>query len=70
MIYSFSGKRMVDIRTLLSYTNYSKSTLIRLLNKREVPFFTYQNRRIYFIDDLKNRIGDRIDLSKLNETIS
>ncbi len=58
IFYYFNGKKLVDIKTLMMMTNNTKSTLIRLLKRRNTPFITYQNRRIYFLSDFLNEESD------------
>lgn len=66
MIYEISGQKMVDFKTIIEITNYKKSSLQRLLNKREVPYFTYKNRRIYSLSALTETLGDKIDIDNFN----
>jgi len=67
MVYTSSGKIMYDVRTLMEITHYKKSTMIRLLKKRDVPFFTYQNRRIYSVTEIIEKLGDKINIEDLTK---
>lgn len=61
IFYDFEGKRLVDLQTLMMLTNYNKSTMIRLLKRKKVPYLTYQNRNIYFLSDVVHEVEIGVD---------
>jgi hypothetical protein len=65
MTYNHFGEKFFDLRTLMLLTNSKKSTLIRLLRKRDVAFFTYQNRRIYSCEEIIEKLSDKINTQEL-----
>ena len=54
IFYDFNGKRLADVQTLMMMTQFNKSSMIRLLKRKKVPFITYQNRNIYFLSEFLN----------------
>jgi len=61
IFYDFDGKRLVDVQTLIEQTNFNKTKLLRLLKKTKVDHIRYQNRNIYFISEIIDKIGIKFE---------
>jgi hypothetical protein len=57
IFYDFDGKRLVDVQTLIEQTSYNKTKILRLLKKTKVDHIKYQNRNIYYMSDIIDKIG-------------
>jgi hypothetical protein len=65
--YSYLNEKYVDFQTILYLTNTEKTFMWRYLNKLEIPFLDYQNRRLYKFNDILNSVElmDILDINKL-----
>lgn len=65
--YLYLDVKYIDFQTILYLTNKDKTYMWRLLNKLEIPFLDYQNRRLYKFDDIISsvEIMELLDVDKL-----
>lgn len=65
--YSYLNKKYIDFQTIMYLTNTEKTYMWRLLNRLDIFYLDYQNRRLYNFNDILNsvEIMNMIDIEKL-----
>lgn len=65
--YLYLDEKYIDFQTIMYLTNKEKSYIWRLLNKLEIPYIEYQNRRLYSFDDIVGSVElmELLDVDKL-----
>ena len=54
--YMYLGDKYIDLQTIMYLTDKDKTFTWRLLSDIDMPYITYQNRRLYKFDDVTSSV--------------
>lgn len=65
--YFYKDEKYIDLQTLMYIMDKDKTFTWRILNKENISYVDYQNRRIYRFDDIMASVElmELIDIDKL-----